>query len=141
MKTRNELKIGDRVRAWDHEEREGVRPMFIVGQIVELEDDMIVVDVEIDTVFPKNARTQIRTPLNMIFGDWDKRIEFAPTSKKILTARDGDKIVFWTGQAGQAWKSVFIGDALRVSDVEAARKVESFNEFSPLHGLTWSVSS
>lgn len=141
MKTRKNLKIGDRVRAWDHEEREGVRPMFIVGTISEIQDDMIVVDVELDTVFEKGARTQIRTPIEMIFGDWDKRIELAPTSKKILTAKEGDKIVFWTGQAGQAWKSVFIGDALRVSDVEAARKVESFNEFSPLHGLTWKVAS
>lgn len=80
MKTRNELKIGDRVRAWDHEQREGVRPMFIVGPIVDIFEDMIVVDVELDTVFPKGSRTQIQTPIEMIFGDWDKRIEFAPRS-------------------------------------------------------------
>lgn len=62
------------------------------------------------------------------------------TDDKVLIARDGAEIVFWTGRAGQAWKSLFIADALRVSEVEAARKIESFNEFTPLHGLTWRVS-
>lgn len=54
--------------------------MFVVGPIVDIFEDMIVVDVELDTVFPKGSRTQIQTPIEMIFGDWDKRIEFAPRS-------------------------------------------------------------
>lgn len=62
------------------------------------------------------------------------------TDDKVLIARDGAQIVFWTGRAGQAWKSLFIADALRVSDVEAKRKAAFFNEAVRLHGLTWRVS-
>lgn len=80
MTNRKSLKVGDRVRCWDFEEREGVRSRFIVGTISEIFAGMIHVDVEIDTVFYNGERTQIRTPLEMAFGDWDYRIELAPRS-------------------------------------------------------------
>ena len=144
MKNRKSLKIGDRVRAWDHEEREGVRAMFVVGTITEIEDDMILVDVEIDTVFEKGARTQIRTPLEMIFGDWDKRIELAPKTNRsaILISRDGNgDVVFWTGKAGQNWISIFITDAFVVTIDEGEAKIALFNLRTKLTGLTFSVLS
>jgi hypothetical protein len=55
MKNRKSLKVGERVRAWDHEDRDGVRPRFVVGPIVKIEDGMIYVDVELDTVAPRSG--------------------------------------------------------------------------------------
>jgi hypothetical protein len=61
----------------------------------------------------------------------------------ILTAQDAnDRVLFWTGRAGDAWTSEKIAEAFTMSTrVEADRAVARFNEFSALHGLRFAVTS
>lgn len=59
---------------------------------------------------------------------------------KILvgTMPDGG-VVYWTGKAGDGWVSSERRDAYRCTCTYAAYRVEKFNAFTQLHGVTFSA--
>ena len=61
----------------------------------------------------------------------------------ILTTNKNGETFFWTGRAGNdnQWISTDRSEAFAVTFDEAHRKASSFNEFSPLHSMTFEVES
>lgn len=70
-----EIKIGDKVRAWDFEPMPDRPDYFVEGEFIGWSDDQRMrITVEQDTMYKPGHRTEILTPVLVIFGEWNGRL-------------------------------------------------------------------
>lgn len=71
--------LGKHVRCYDFEPCEGHRDRYVEGKCIEVNEaeGLMVVSVEVDTLFVKGGRESIKTPLpeEMLCGDYEGRIQ------------------------------------------------------------------
>jgi hypothetical protein len=74
-----DLGVGDSVRCWDFQPRFMAHDRFVDGHIIEKTENTITVTVVFDSVFGddhgKGGRGEITTPLAMVLGEWNGRIQ------------------------------------------------------------------
>ena len=84
------IKVGDKVRAWDFEPMPGREDAYVEGLFTGwTEDGRLLISVEEDTLYPKNARIEIATPATAIFGEWNGRLTKLDHIKYWITKATG----------------------------------------------------
>lgn len=76
------FKVGQVIRAYDHQPRERTKHLFVEGVVVEINDMLqLVIHVLKDTVFPIGCRLTITTPIETFF-DWKGRLTIIDENEK-----------------------------------------------------------
>lgn len=99
--------VGDRIKAFDHQPREGAPDRYIVGTIIEVVAESVGwahyrVKVEEDTLYSGDtARKIVNVPMEVHFDEWGGRISYAaPTGPTNNTQR-----LIILGYANEEWSS------------------------------------
>jgi len=72
------FKIGDKIKAYDFEPMEGRDELYVIGEIVAIDEEMFkgyVIKPEIDTMFPEEPREEGKVPMEVMMMEYDGRIE------------------------------------------------------------------
>ena len=68
----SKIKVGMKVRSWDHERFPGRPDRYVEGYVTKAERGTLIISVVKDTCFPENYRSEVACPNeNTVFSWWE----------------------------------------------------------------------